>query len=67
MDGEKQTIYVVKIQISYYKAVFEFSSIDEAGEFIKSAVAHNVKGEDTVTISMNIKETEKKDEEEETE
>lgn len=50
--------YVVKIRVSYCTAVFEFHSIEEAGEFIKLAAFHNVKDEDTVAISMTIKEPE---------
>mgnify|MGYP001630842154 CR=1 FL=1 len=64
---DKKIIYKVTIKISYYVAVFEFDSIEEAGEFIKTAVSHNVKGENDVTISMTIKEPEEERAEEETE
>lgn len=59
----QEVIYVVKIKVNYNVAAFEFKSIEDAGEFIKTAVSHNVKGEDDVTISMTIKKPESEDEE----
>ncbi len=60
-------IYIVKINIGYRTALFEFDSVSDAGEFIKIAVTHNVKGEDSVTILMVAKRPEENDEESEEE
>lgn len=63
----REPIYIVKINISYYEAVFGFNSIEEASSFMKTAALHKVKSGDTTTISMTIKEPEKEEEKEETE
>lgn len=56
MERESQEItYIVKIQVSYNEAVFEFATIEDASKFMDIAALHNVKGEDEVTISMKVK------------
>lgn len=51
----KEITYIVKIQASYNEATFEFTTIEDASEFMSTAALHVVKGDDVVTISMKVK------------
>lgn len=46
MMNEK-IMYRVTIKISYYEAWFEFEDLNEAGEFAKTILAHQIENEDT--------------------
>lgn len=56
MERESQEItYIVNIQAAYNKAIFEFSSIEDASKFMDMAALNNIEGEDDVVISMKVK------------
>lgn len=57
----KTPAWVVKINVRYYNAYFEFDTPEEACRFMSMAVVNNVKGEDSVNILMYSK---REDEEE---
>ena len=54
---EKKMIYRVIMRVSYHEALFDFDNIEEAGDFCKALLVHNVDGEDAKrkhSVSMEI-------------
>lgn len=62
-EETKTSKYVVKIEMGYREARFEFNTPEEACHFMTMAATSNVKVEDKVTISMSVKDEEEEDEE----
>lgn len=44
---DEKIIYRIAIKISYYEALFEFEDLDDAGEFAKMILTHQVENDDT--------------------
>lgn len=63
----EKIMYRITIKISYYEAWFEFEDLNEAGEFAKTILSHQVENEDVkkkthVNISVVAYEAEKEEE-----
>ena len=62
--------YRVIIKVSYYEAWFDFESIEDAGEFAKIALMHNVPSKDSREfegIRIEVVNTDKEESKEEEE
>ncbi len=63
---DEKIIYRVAIKISYYEAWFEFEDLDDAGEFAKMILTHQVENDDTKKkTQVNIRAIVRGDKEEE--
>jgi hypothetical protein len=62
-------IYQVLVKVGYHEDGFNFSSLSEAGEFMKTVILHTIDPENTeVTMQIvELKEEEEKEKEEEEE
>lgn len=64
---DEKIMYRVAIKISYYEAWFEFEDLDDAGEFAKMILTHQVENDDTKKkTQVNIRAIVSGDKEEET-